>query len=214
MPAIVYRDREGKQVPGVTTVLGSSLGWKTPGLMHWAWKLGTEGKDYKAERQKAADAGSLAHAYAESEINGTTPPVIPVEHIEKVSGAMRAFDAFRKETKIEIVASEVMLVSEDFGYGGTIDAIGVWDGGTAIVDFKSSKDLYPDQVVQVAAYAQLWEERNPDSPVKSWHILRWGPEGDFHHHSLSAAQIRAGWLVFLAALEIYTQRKAVMGRSA
>ncbi len=45
MPQLIYRTADGTQVPGVTTVLGSSLGWKTPGLIHWAWKLGTEGKD-------------------------------------------------------------------------------------------------------------------------------------------------------------------------
>jgi hypothetical protein len=209
MPAIKYATKQGTVVSGVTTVIGSSLGWKTPGLVHWAWKLGTEGKDYKAERNKAADAGSLAHACAEARITEKPLPPIPEEHRAKVEGSLRAFDAWRAESRIELVASEVALVSEAHGFGGCLDAVGTFDGVAALVDFKSSKDLYPDQVVQVAAYAHLWNENHPDVPIKAWHVLRWGPDGDFHHHSLSALSIAAGWRVFLAALEIYNLRKTV-----
>ena len=205
----IYRTADGAQAPGVTTVLGSSLGWKTPGLIHWAWKLGIEGKDYKVERNKAADAGTLAHACAEARITGKPLPAIPEEHREKVTGALAAFDAWRAETKIDLVASEVALVSESHRYGGCIDAVGVFDGAAQLVDFKSSKDLYPDQVCQVAAYGSLWTENHPDLPIKAWHVLRWSPDGAFHHHSLSADSIAAGWRVFLAALEIYSLRKAV-----
>jgi hypothetical protein len=210
----IYRTADGAQVPGVTTVLGSSLGWKTPGLIHWAWKLGIEGKDYKAERNRAADVGSLAHACAEARIIGKPLPALPEEHRAKVEGALSAFDAWRAESRIDLVASEVPLISEAHHYGGCIDAVGVFDGVAQLVDFKSSKDLYPDQICQVAAYASLWTENHPDLPIRAWHILRWGPGGDFHHHALNAEQIAAGWRVFLAALQIYTDRKLVMGRAA
>ncbi len=92
--------------------------------------------------------------------------------------------------------------------------MGTHEGRAALVDFKSSKDLYPDHVCQVAAYSDLWDEAHPDLPISSWHILRWAPDGAFHHHSLSAEQIAAGRRVFYAALQIYTDRKAVMGRAA
>jgi hypothetical protein len=211
VPAVIYRNAEGVQVPGVTTVLGSSLGWKTPGLIHWAWKLGMEGKDYKAERNRAADAGTLAHACAEARITGKPLPPIPEEHRAKVEGSVAAFDAWRAESKIDLVASEVALVSEKHGYGGCIDAVGVLGGAAQLVDFKSSKDLYPDQIVQAAGYSHLWTEAHPDLPIQGCHILRWGPEGDFHHHSLSATSIAAGWQVFLACLSIYQLRKSVKG---
>ena len=51
---------DGTRVPSVTTVLGR---FKESGpLIHWAWGLGIQGKDYREERDKAADAGTLAHA--------------------------------------------------------------------------------------------------------------------------------------------------------
>jgi hypothetical protein len=214
MPRIAYADKAGNKVPGVTTVLGSSLGWKTPGLVHWAWKLGSEGRDYREERNKAADAGTLAHACAEAIITGKPLPEIPEEHKAKVEGAVAAFRAWREQSRLELVASEVPLVSEEHKYGGCLDAVGVFDGTAAVIDFKSAKDLYPDVVVQVAAYSRLWTENHPDLPIRAWHVLRWGQDGDFHHHSLSAEQVAAGWRVFLAALAIYTDRNAVKGRAA
>ena len=214
MPRIAYADKAGTKVPGVTTVLGSSLGWKTPGLMWWAWKLGSEGKDLREEREKAADAGSLAHACAEAIITEQPMPAIPEEFASKVSGAVAAFNAWREQSRLELVASEVPLVSESHKYGGCLDAVGTFNGSAALIDFKSSKELYGDHVVQVAAYAKLWTENHPDLPIRAWHVLRWSEDGAFHHHSLSEAQIESGWRVFLAALTIYNERKAVMGRAA
>jgi hypothetical protein len=39
-------------------------------LIHWAWALGKDGKDYRAERDKAADIGTLAHFMCEAFLNG------------------------------------------------------------------------------------------------------------------------------------------------
>jgi hypothetical protein len=209
MPKLAYANKGGAKVSGVTTILGSSLGWKSPGLMWWAWKLGSEGKDLREERNKAADAGTLAHACAEALITGQPLPEIPEEHRAKVEGAVAAFKAWREQTRIDLVASEVPLVSEKHGFGGCIDAVGTGAEGAILIDFKSSKDLYPDTVVQVAAYRALWNEHHPDVQIASCHVLRWDPEGGFHHHKLSDLSVAAGWRVFLACLEIYNLRKTV-----
>lgn len=214
MPTRPYQLKDGSPAPGVTTILGSSLGWKTPGLMWWAWKIGKEGKSLQDERNKAADAGTLAHACAEAIITGQPKPEIPEEHRPAVEGAVRAFEAWRDQSRIVLSVSEVPLVSEAHRYGGCIDAVGSLDGEAALVDFKSAKELYGDHVAQVAAYAKLWEENHPDMPLRAWHVLRWSPDGGFNHHQLSAAQIDSGWRVFLAALTIYHERKAILGRAA
>lgn len=214
MPRLIYADKAGQKVPGVTTIIGSSLGWKAPGLMWWAWKLGTEGKDLRKEREKAADAGSIAHACAEADITGQPQPPVPEEFRAKVAGAFAAYRAWREQSRLELVASEVPLVSESLKYGGCLDAVGVLGGVTALVDFKSSKELYGDHVVQVAAYSDLWDENHPDLTIQAWHVLRWNEDGAFTHHSLSASQIESGRRVFRAALIIYQERKAVLGRAA
>ena len=50
---------DGEKVPGVTTVLSR---FKESGaLMYWAWKQGTEGKDFRETKQAAADAVQLRY---------------------------------------------------------------------------------------------------------------------------------------------------------
>jgi hypothetical protein len=50
---------DGTQVPGGSTIC--KIGDDPSALIHWAWKLGSEGKDYRKERDKAADIGTIAH---------------------------------------------------------------------------------------------------------------------------------------------------------
>jgi len=57
----IYKNKEGKRVPGVTTALGLL---NKPALIHWAWKLGIEGIDYKTFRDDKADIGTLTHLMA------------------------------------------------------------------------------------------------------------------------------------------------------
>lgn len=63
-PSAGYRTADGKRVPGVTTITGRFK--ESGGLIHWAWKLGSEGRDYRQERDAAASAGSLAHDMIEA----------------------------------------------------------------------------------------------------------------------------------------------------
>jgi len=60
VPTQIYRTKDGVRVPSVTTIIGRFK--ESGGLIHWAWALGMEGKDYRQVRDSAADAGSLAHS--------------------------------------------------------------------------------------------------------------------------------------------------------
>src|SRR4030095_9894977 len=63
-----YRLKDGTRVPGVTTISGKLK--NTDALMAWAWREGKEGRDYKMTRDRAADAGSLAHRAVEAWVRG------------------------------------------------------------------------------------------------------------------------------------------------
>lgn len=71
MTATIYKDRSGKRVPSVTTILSRFK--ESGGLLHWAWNLGIEGKDYRAERDKAADSGTLVHEMIDRHFSGKDP---------------------------------------------------------------------------------------------------------------------------------------------
>jgi hypothetical protein len=207
----VYKAQDGVRIPSVTTVL-SGLGWKTDGLMFWAHGIGIQGIPLHEARSKAADAGTLAHAMAAADITGAQAPDLSDADADTRERAQAGFDAYRqwrRMSRLELVASEVPLVSEMHRFGGTLDAIAVFDGAAGILDFKSAKQLYGDHVIQVAAYRALWEENNPTLPLTHAHVFRWGPDGGFAHHSLSMPQVRAGWDAFLHLRALYDLKKKV-----
>jgi hypothetical protein len=208
-PRTPYRLKDGTEVPSVTTLLGH-LGWKSYGLMFWAHKLGKAGIDLKDERAKLADVGTMCHAFAQADITGKPRPQFleaDADQRQKAEDAFRGYLDWKASTRLDLIASEVALVSETHRFGGRLDAITAREGEAGLLDFKSSKDLYPDQIVQVAAYDALWTENRPDVPLTSWHILRWRPDGAFVHHTLSRTVLDRAWEAFRCCLQLNGIRK-------
>lgn len=212
-PARGYRLADGTKVPSVTTITGRFK--ESGGLIQWAYKMGLDGKDMNRERDHAGNAGSLAHDLIEGDILGKEP-VLPTaesfqmtqdEYDRALTRARMAFGGFRswrRSVNVEIVATELPLVSELYKFGGTIDAVGRVSGGHAIIDWKSSNKIYSDYVIQVSAYRGLWDENHPDEPVRAVHLLRVGKDyGDFHHHFFPMDVIAPAWRAFLLQRELY-----------
>ena len=59
MPTFDYKDSKGTRLPGTTTIINRFK--ESGGLIHWAWTVGRDGGDYRKARDKAADAGTIAH---------------------------------------------------------------------------------------------------------------------------------------------------------
>ncbi len=131
-------------------------------MLYWAWEQGTKGLDFRETRDKAADIGTLVHAAIEARINGD-PPILVQE--PSAAKALNAFLEWERHNKIEILEQEIQLVSEEFRYGGTLDAVGVIDGKYVLLDWKTSKGVYKNYVLQLAAYQQLWNENCPGREI-------------------------------------------------
>ena len=71
---------------------------------------------------------------------------------------------------------EWQLTSRQHGYGGTLDLACVVDGKKAVVDIKTSKDLYWEHFCQVSAYWHLARENGWDAELIQ--ILRIGRTED------------------------------------
>lgn len=206
-----YHTRDGTKVPSVTTVISRFK--DSGGLIWWAWNEGKEGRDYRVTRDAAASAGTMAHAAVETWIHGK-----PFEFrgdADICKKARTAFDAFLEwtdQTQLRIIHSEMPLVSEQYRFGGTFDAILV-KGKRAIGDWKSSNALYPEMLVQVAAYGQLWNENFPDQPIEGgFHLLRFDKVyGDFHAHWWG--ELDAAWQAFLHLRALYDIDKELKARA-
>lgn len=186
----IYLLGSGKRVPSVTTIISQvSLGG-VEGLLVWANRLGQQGLDHRAERDKAADAGTACHQMAEAYAKGTTfdRSAYSEETLEKADHAFRAFKEWAKASSFRIGHSEVSLVSEKYGYGGTLDCMLV-NNQLALGDYKTSNSIRIGMLCQLAAYQQLWEETHPDEPITGgFHLLRFSKPDEpddpvmFTHH--------------------------------
>lgn len=181
MPHQVYKLKNGTKVPSVTTIISR---FKESGaLMYWAWTQGRDGKDFRETKQEAADAGTIAHNAMEAwknkqEFNWAAYP--PSDLVEKAKMSFSAFLEWATQTKLVITQAEVPLVSEKYKFGGCLDAILV-NNKRAIGDYKTSNGLYPDYLLQIAAYGLLWNENFPLEPITGgYYLLRFDKTyGDF-----------------------------------
>jgi len=210
MPKIDYKLKNGTKVSGVTTILNGNIGWNKQQLMYWSWNLGMQQIDYKKASEKEITAGTVAHIMIEKDLKGETMPKPPVpdvsqDIIDKAETAFLSWLEWKDRMKFRLEKSELSLVSEEFGFGGTIDFIPEIDGKLSIFDFKTGSGIYEDHLLQVSAYSKLASENGIDTPG-GIHILNLGKEDasfkHFYWQSLPEA-----WEAFLAALKLHNLHK-------
>lgn len=164
-----YYTPDGRRCVSVTTVLGKfdSKG----GLLHWYYKNGmtdglrhAKGEPLIGAENFARDAmaiGSAVHARVESILlSKDQPGEMPDEALEKQ--AALCFSSWREwyeGAALTPVAIELPLLHAERAVGGTVDAV-LRDksGKLVLLDWKTSKEVYPQAIIQTAAYRWLWEE--------------------------------------------------------
>jgi len=209
MPTIPYLNKKGTRVPGTTTVIGQTLGWNKEALMYWAWKQGTEGKNYKDTSRKACDAGTIAHYLVEMALRNQVPdtaniyPDASPDDIDKATTSYLNFVEWEGMMKFKPLEMEPHMVSERYQYGLTPDCIAMVNDQLAIFDWKTSKGVYPDMLLQLAAYEHGWNECHPRKKITGGaYLLRISPNNaSFHFHHWK--DLSAGWNAFLHALGLY-----------
>jgi hypothetical protein len=166
-----YTTADGKRIPSVTTITGR---FKESGaLLHWANRMGLEGKNLAEARDSATDVGSLVHKMIEADIHGTERPEVPDDFAERVASAFTAWQEWMEATKLEVVATELALVSEANQFGGTLDCV-VRDGKgrLALADWKTSAGVYSEYLTQIAAYGALWNETQDEPLTGGYYLVR------------------------------------------
>jgi len=131
---------------------------------------------------------------------------------EKAERAFGAFAEWKRQTQLQITQTEMPLVSEKYRFGGTFDAILV-QGKRSVGDWKTSSQVYPEYLVQIAAYGRLWEENFPKEPIEGgYHLLRFDKTyGDFSHRWW--AELDKAWEAFLHLRALYEIEKELSQRA-
>ena len=212
-----YRLKDGKRVPGTTTIIGRFK--DSGGLLYWACEQGKaieRGEIYKLydKRDEAGESGTLAHLMVEDHIDGKVLDIseYPQEIQDQAHQAFEAYLSWEKTTNLKIIEQAMELVSEEYRFGGCPDAVGEVQGELTLVDWKTSNAVYPDYLIQLAAYKQLWEENNPERPLKGFHLCRFAKEhGDFAHHYYP--KLDEAWRQFVLFREAYDIDKQLKKRA-
>lgn len=175
MAAHQYFNAAGKRLPGVTTVLGTGLGWSKDALLIWANREGLAGRDLEAARDIAAGIGTIVHAMIEASVKGETYTLaaVPEDMATAAAQSFGAWEKWKRANVAEVIASEVSIVSESMQCGGTADMVYLnQDGRRCMFDVKTGRGVYAEHVLQVAAYGSLWNEAHPDEPIEEYVVLR------------------------------------------
>jgi hypothetical protein len=171
-----YYNAEGKRVPGVTTVISKALGFNKESLMFWANRVGREeGKYHRDVSEEAATIGSIAHLGVEADVKNEPFDLnqidLPAEHKIQLYTALGAWETWKSYTKLELLYSEVKVISEQMQVGGRIDTIARALDKLCLLDLKSGAGVYPEQLCQIAAYGHAWNETHEEQ-IEGYHILR------------------------------------------
>jgi hypothetical protein len=127
-------------------------------------------KAHLQESRRTAGTGSEVHDWIEAFLRGES------RELPEDPSSMRAIQAFLdwwREEKREVLLSEEIVAHPELLYAGKIDLL-LADG--TLVDFKTSKALYPEHELQLGGYAlalEAWEGIRPQRGL----LVRIGKDG-------------------------------------
>jgi hypothetical protein len=198
-----YHDKDGIQIPSVTTALGELA---KPALIKWANRIGLEGIELGKYKDHLADIGTLTHYLIICSLKEEEPYLdeYTPEQVRMAEACFEKFNDWFKINPVRPIIAEEPLVSEQYKYGGTIDLYALCRKDLLLVDFKTNAiGVFPEMIYQVSAYRQLLREKG--YLVSRAIILRLGrgtTEGA-EERTLTAEEMDNGFEIFKHTLAIH-----------
>lgn len=164
---------------------------------------------HRKRLSKAADIGTKIHQwiqdYIELRLAKKPAPKMPVN--KEMQKAIKGFFNWAKKHKVQLIASEQKIYSKKYKYAGTYDLEAMVDGKRTIIDFKTSKAIYPEMFLQASAYLQAKEEETGKKFDGGVAILRLSKATEdiepFEVQQVGYEQVQKLIKVFVACLKIY-----------
>lgn len=167
----------------------------------------------------AMEIGTLVHARIEAEMRrelGQDVPLIEIPTDEIVDGrkvphpartAYEAYCAWRKANEVRPVALELRVYSRQFMFAGTTDFVGRVADVLTVADWKTSKAVYAEYRIQIAAYRHALVEMQDElkTAVVGGLVLRFPKEAadGFEAHDVPVSEQDELMADFLAAKHLY-----------
>ena len=162
---------------------------------------------YRSKSHDALNIGNITHEWVEAAINwkleGGDIPEMPKQ--EEAVNAIDAFKDWVSQNVVEWKSSEEKLFNRKYRYAGTVDARAIINGEYCVIDWKTSKAVYPEYHLQVAAYAKAVEDIH-GIPVDATYILRCD-KATGRFEAVRSTAIEENFQAFLAALTLHRRMK-------
>lgn len=143
-----------------------------------------EAEDSWRELDSSTTIGTVAHRFAFEELRfraglSKLKPKFPIEAdpvlmpdftsemVEAVNSSARAALEFMDAHHIAPIIMERPLWSPTEGYVGTPDVICKLDGELSILDYKSSKAIFAETRIQLAALQNMYQEEFPEQVIRN-----------------------------------------------
>lgn len=195
-----------KPCVGVTTMLKGGLPtnrglveWQKGQALEYLWNatvnretdLEQKAELFKAAKladrsvaQEAADVGTVLHAFAEhvgrgerSQAAELLDKVTGVEKWPQIKSCVDKYLDWESHNRGEFMASEQLIASPVYLFCGKYDLLSRRSGKIVLSDYKTSKGIYLEHKIQLAAY-RLALRQWSDIRVDAIEILRFGKTGD------------------------------------
>jgi hypothetical protein len=152
-----YYSKNNKLYPSVTSILQFMP--KNKFFENWLKDVG-HNADFIAK--KAADEGTQVHDTIERYLKGEKIVWVDENGYSKYSlevwKMILKFHNFWSTYKPTLIENEIHLFSDIYSYAGTCDLIVEIDNKKWLLDIKTSNSLHTSYDLQLAAYAQAWNE--------------------------------------------------------
>lgn len=137
-------------VPSVTEVLQVAERWD---MQRWIAQVGKAEADRIGSEAKVL--GTKVHSTAQAEAAAFNKRST-VYHLEEMQPFADAVREFYEKWVHEVIATELSLTSDRWGFGGTLDAyVTLTSGEYAVLDFKTTSSLTRIHGMQLCGYGLL-----------------------------------------------------------
>lgn len=160
-------------------------------------------------KQEAADIGTDAHdwlaQYWLAKLDLAPAPAALEEG--PVQNCITAALDWVKQHEVTPVAIEQPLYSRIHRITGTADFFGNVDGSFSIIDYKSTKAIYPELCLQVTAYSSFYEEEHKKKVFNRYGLRMDKATGKFEDKKYPNESFDEDMNSFICAFKLYDRLK-------
>ena len=165
--------------------------------------------NFRDVSKTALDVGSKVHQAIEDYFNLGKEPINPEPQV------LAAFVAFLEWVdEHDVKCDDAELTVTDGKSAGTLDFVGEIDGVRTVVDFKSSKAIYPEYRYQIAAYKYMYNLYYFELKADRCGILRLDKETGYSEYKDTTKTYEKDLNVYHKMVELFYARHPRLRKQA